>query len=143
MMEKCEDQSGHEPTQTRDAAWEDLLDAAALRRLGGIDTAEGRELILELIQLFRDGGKDTVETLRKDTGQAAWQNVSMAAHSLKSSAGYLGATRLAELAAQLERQCTARTKDIPALTATMEQAIAAHADALIALAALSDQLAQG
>ncbi len=141
-MEEREDHSRRGSVQADDGEQSDRLDRAALDRLGGIDTPEGRELIGELIQLFRDGGNEALEALRENTAQNAWQNLSMTAHNLKSSAGYLGATRLSELAAQLEQQCTARTKDVQALTATVDAVMTSHARVLIALAALADQLAE-
>ena len=52
-MEEREDQSRRGSAQADDGGQSDRLDMAALDRLGGIDTPEGRELIGELIQLFR------------------------------------------------------------------------------------------
>ena len=87
-----------EPPRPRDEP-EAPIDAARIRALGLIEPdAAG----VGIAMLFRDQARATIEAVQE--GQAAEHQdaVRRAAHSLKGSAANLGATRLAELARQLE-----------------------------------------
>ena len=137
-MQTSDDQGLKAPEQLNDM---ETLDPTALDRLGGTDTPEGVELVSELIILFRDGGAETIDVMQRHVGAREWPTVGMAAHSLKSSAAYLGATRLSNLAAQLELDCAARQRDDAALTALVAQVVATYQRVLPALAALEAELA--
>ncbi len=113
-----------------------VLDAAALERLGGLGTPDGKALIGELIVLFRTGTPAPVAgfTTLASTGQ--WDELRRAAHNLKSGAGYLGGARVARLCEQLEADCAAAGVNPEGVVATVAALQAAHANFVRALIAL-------
>lgn len=83
----------------------EVLDPAALERLrewGGAD------LLARMIDLFVELGEDRLSQMEAASREGALEQVERAAHSLKSSAGNLGANRLRAVAAELEAAAIAR-----------------------------------
>ncbi|HEX6309883.1 MAG TPA: Hpt domain-containing protein [Longimicrobiales bacterium] len=75
------------------------LNAAALERLRRIG---GSKLLRDMAVLFLESGPDRVRSLLEGAEAGDAVRVERAAHSLKASAGNLGALRLQEAAAALE-----------------------------------------
>ncbi len=120
-----------------------VLDTAALDRLGGTDNAEGLELILELIVLFRTTTPNLLQTMQDNAAAGNWPQVAMAAHSLKSSAGYLGAARLSGKCQQLEALCAGGDEDAALILARVDAILTDHRDAVDALTELEASLQVG
>lgn len=76
----------------------DVLDQQAVERLTRMG---GTDLLEQLIDLFLGKAPDNLQTLR-DVELLASTESKLAAHSLVSTAGNLGATRLSQLAHDLE-----------------------------------------
>ena len=76
-----------------------ILDPAVLERLLGWI---GRERVGQLVDLFLESSSGRIADLRAGLMDGEAQRIERAAHSLKSSAGNLGASRLHFLAAQIE-----------------------------------------
>jgi two-component system OmpR family response regulator len=90
-----------------------MIDAGALEKLAGLTGESGRDLMGELIDLFEATTPDTLRRLRAvvRTGDGALG--ARLGHSLKGSAGTLGATGIAGVAADIEELCrTGRTGDL-------------------------------
>ena len=81
-------------TDTAKAIDPDRLDR--LRQIGG------RQLVGKMIELFHEHCGRHVEVLRSIEEPAELRDAELAAHSLKTSAGNLGADRLYELAMGME-----------------------------------------
>ena len=59
-------------------------------------------LVLRMIELFLATGVDLIGAIERSAGDADWGAVAFAAHSLKSSAGNLGLSRLSEWAGEID-----------------------------------------
>jgi len=114
------------------------VDQEALERLGGWDTPEDAELIVEIIEMFDSSTPERLQTMHSQAAEKNWPQVAMTAHSLKSSAGYLGASRVAQLCKVIERMCTDEPKDSEEILGCVAQLDAAFAEAMEALFALRD-----
>ena len=96
------------------------LDPAALERLQRLG---GAKFTGDMIDLFLSYGAKKVA----DTQEAAnLEAVAMAAHPLKSSAGNVGAVRVAELAAALEQ--SAKRQDAEQSKANVAELVTAFAE---------------
>ena len=65
---------------------------------------EEPEIIRDLVQTYREDAKQLIESLREAIDQGDAAALAQAAHSLKSSSGNLGASRLAALSFSLEKK---------------------------------------
>lgn len=96
---------------------ESLLDPEALSRLKRMG---GTKLVRRMVGLFMQHAGKHVESLRTTRGCASHSQVKMAAHSLKTSAGILGARRLLQVATDTESAATnEETKRVRVLTAEL------------------------
>lgn len=84
-----------------------------LKQLGGND------LLQEIFDLFMKHTPALVETILNGKSTENWDQVSRAAHSLKSSAGNIGARVLQGLASEIE--AATKIGDLPAVTSLAEQ----------------------
>lgn len=87
-----------------------VLDGVALDRLRRIG---GDDLLRRMVQMYLDGGPDRVRSAREGAAAGSVSAVERAAHSMKSSAGNLGAIRLQHIAEALEAAAAAGTIDVP------------------------------
>lgn len=101
-----------------------MLDPAVLDRLRRIG---GRDFLLEMIALFLENAPLRVRAAREGVEGADSQAVYRAAHSLKSTAGNLGARVLQRTAERVERRAAAR--DMEGLGELVEE-MAARYDAV-------------
>ena len=83
-----------------------------LKKLGGDD------FLHELIDLFIEHSPGLVQTINDGQPASDWDKVGRAAHSLKSSAGNIGAFALQTVASDLEQ--AANNSDLPTITASIE-----------------------
>ena len=105
-----------------------VLDQATienLRRLGGDD------FVHEIIDLFLEHSPALLETINHGQTTANWDQVARAAHSLKSSAGNIGAARLQSLASDIEQ--AANISDVQASTPIINQLVPAYEIVVIEL----------
>lgn len=89
--------------------------------LSSIREIGGEELLSKLIELFNDYVAGRIAAAKEAAQRQDWTGVQDAVHPIKSSAANLGATRVREIARQIEQ--LARLKDsarIPALLADLE-----------------------
>ena len=77
-----------------------LLEAGALERL---EEWGGPQMQRRMIELFLSHAPDRMEQIKEGFSRAEANAVEAGAHTLKSSAGNLGATRLQELCEEVER----------------------------------------
>lgn len=115
----------------------EYLDPGVITRLEKLGAGFPRKLIA----LFLEHTPRRLDTAMAGGRAGDWKAVEDAAHSLKSSAGNLGAVRLRELADRVEAAASAaagRTQgagdaDLAALLAELEEAYARTKDLLIAI----------
>jgi len=110
---------------------EACLDPARWEELRGSDPAEYQALVASLLELFQAEIPPLLQTIGTAAGASDARALSRAAHGVKGCAANLGATRLAELSARLEKsgragQCESAT----ALLAELEQEYARVCDAM-------------
>ncbi|MDX1622652.1 MAG: Hpt domain-containing protein [Gemmatimonadota bacterium] len=96
-----------------------------LRRLGG------EALASKMVALFSELGEDRIAAARAAVADGDLETLERAAHSLKSSAGNVGAVRLQEQAQRVESGAE-RARDAGAGTAALEREIAEMANAFAA-----------
>ena len=119
---KVDAPSAARPTGTR--AELPVVDPVAFERLRKLG---GNELILRMIGLFLGHVGPRVEEARACDDSGDMAGVEHAAHSVKSSAGNLGASQLFELAGRLEQ--LAHDRDAPRARVVLEEFEAAFARA--------------
>ena len=78
----------------------EVIDRAHLEQLGA---RFGGPFVVQLIDLFISQGRERISAAQQAAAAGNPRGVSSAAHSLKSSAGNLGALALASRAAEVER----------------------------------------
>jgi HPt (histidine-containing phosphotransfer) domain-containing protein len=77
-----------------------------LRRLGG------GVLIARMIDLFTGHAGPIVDQAQKDLHEGNFDGIQRAGHSLKSSAGNVGATKMGTIAAEIERLAPAKDGEV-------------------------------
>jgi HPt (histidine-containing phosphotransfer) domain-containing protein len=80
-----------------------VLDAKTLEGLRTLEEATGTTLLADLTKTFREDTPKRIAGLREALRTRDADGVKRVAHSLRGSAGALGATQLFALAAELER----------------------------------------
>lgn len=88
------------------------LDAEPLRKLEELGRNLGEDLLGEVVAIFRDKVPAQVRDLRAAVTRGDGEQIEGLAHSIKGSAGNLGARRLLEVASALETR--GRSGDAPA-----------------------------
>jgi two-component system, sensor histidine kinase and response regulator len=114
---------------------EDFDRASLLERLEG-----DRELLLEMVDLFRQDAPQLLSALRDALGNGDMVLLERSAHSLKGAASNLSAKRIATAALQLEKD--AKSKDATAAEASLAEAERALKNLLPALAELCEGVAK-
>lgn len=112
----------------------DYLDPGVIARL----EQTGAGFPRKLITLFLEQTPRRLDSARAGSRAGDWKVVEEAAHSLKSSAGNLGATRLRELADRMEAiaargRSTGRVAGLDTLLADLDTAYTRTRDLLIAI----------
>ena len=80
----------------------DVLDAQTLEGLRLLEESTGTSLLADLTRTFRDDAPKRIAVLREALRAGDAGSVAIGAHSLRGSAGALGAMRLHATATQLE-----------------------------------------
>ena len=103
-------------TAPQDAApqADSAIDMAAIERLREIEGSGSDGLVQRVLQQFLDGGQTLVEAIENARTAGDTSGMQNAAHSLKSSSGYLGAERLRACCAELEEQAATMAADAQA-----------------------------
>lgn len=112
-----------------------MLDPAALERLKDWG---GPALAGKMVRLFLDTSPDRVAQVKAAFDGGAVKDAERGAHSLKSSAANLGATRLQEVSATMETLLSA--EDVDGARALFGDFEDAHTHTLRALEALESEL---
>jgi len=103
----------------------DLQTIATLQKLGGSD------LLSQMVALFTSHAESALREASSGLAQGNIDMIRRAAHSLKSSAGNLGATRVQMLADELERLAEQESNEIRAHLADLEHAYLRAKDRLM------------
>lgn len=109
------------------------LDPATIDQLLGLDDG-GTGLVAELFDLFREDTPERLANLRKQMAAGEGGHVSELAHALKGSAGTMGATRMRELAQEIEK-ATKSGRVEPEIAALLPSLEAAYLEACEGLSA--------
>ncbi|MBI4538019.1 MAG: Hpt domain-containing protein [Gemmatimonadetes bacterium] len=97
-----------------------VLDNSALERLREWG---GPQLVAQIIDVFLETAPGRVQRAREAERTGDLKMLAHQAHSLKTSAGYLGATEMLELVADIERRARAEeTAELAELVHGLEQA---------------------
>ncbi|PYJ58632.1 MAG: hypothetical protein DME24_15475 [Verrucomicrobia bacterium] len=82
---------------------EAVIDGSVLAGLRELQEPGGPDAAVELIELFLRDTPVKIQSMQSAIARSDWLALQESAHSLKGSAGNLGARRLAKLCAELER----------------------------------------
>lgn len=115
-----------------------VIDRDALDRLEEWGSAE---LIGRMIRIFLDHAPTRIDEIRNGVSGGEIRETEMGAHSLRSSAGNLGATRLRDLCARIED--LAEEGDAERAGALVPEVEEAHREATEALTDILDELEAG
>ncbi|HEX2485829.1 MAG TPA: response regulator [Myxococcota bacterium] len=92
------------------------LDPAALQAIRGLNPARGEALVAKVVSAYLASAPGSLAELRTCAERDDAEGVGFHAHALKSSSGHVGARRMVELSAALERAARtgelARAKDL-------------------------------
>ena len=105
--------------------------------LDNLSRMVGAETSTEIVDLFLSCGPARLTAVRNGAESGDFESCADALHSLKSSAGMLGANRLCELAARMER--LSGEGDHDAMAALVERLLDAYGEAEILLRARCDR----
>lgn len=109
----------------------DALDPEAIDRLRDWG---GERLLGQMIRLFLENSAQRMDQIRTGRDGTDLSEAGRGAHSLKSSAANVGAQRVRDLAAAMERLCNDGHRDeFLTLVPELEQAYASARDALAAI----------
>lgn len=114
---------------------QDTLDPAALDRLREWG---GDKLLGQMIRLFLENAPGRMEQIRSGAGDGGVGEAEKGAHSLKSSAANVGAHRVRDVSADIER--LAGGGDLAAVRGLLPSLEAAFAEAIEALGAVEKGL---
>ena len=118
----------------------DVLDPAALARLGKLQRLPGRNFIGELVGLFRRDVPPQVAACQDALARGDSEALRRCAHAVKGSSGVLGARELGELCAQIELEATSDAPgDLTELVRALGPALDRANAALDKLVAESEQ----
>src|SRR5688572_7715314 len=81
----------------------DGVDMCVLTSYEGLQLDGEPDLIVELIDLYREDAPRRVASMRASLVQRNWVSVRSSAHSLRGSSGHLGATQLAVICDEIEK----------------------------------------
>ena len=93
------------------ASAQPVLDAACLAELRSLDPDGRAQLVKRVLATYQTSLVRLVDQLRQARTDAAWEQVSRVAHTLKSSSASIGALALAGLCADIERLLRAGERD--------------------------------
>jgi len=94
-----------------DGAQGPVLDAGCLAELRALDPDGKAQLVKRVLATYQTSLVRLVEQLRQARAEAAWEQVSRVAHTLKSSSASIGALALAGVCADIERLLRAGDAD--------------------------------
>jgi two-component system sensor histidine kinase/response regulator len=111
--------TGKQLVNSAEATSFDPVATAALGEISGLDTAAGLKLVrgrvasyLRILRLFAEGHADAVDKLRERLERKEFAEAERTAHTLKGSAGNVGASEIQRLATELERAIRQREKEV-------------------------------
>ncbi len=81
-----------------------VLDPAPLRSLRALESVAGSGLVVEIVEAFLDSVPQSLRALRGAAVRGDSATVERLAHSLRGSCGIVGARRMADRAAAIERR---------------------------------------
>jgi len=112
-----------------------IIDADALERL---EEWGGGALVLQLVEIFLEHAPERVGQIRSGLDETDLEVAERGAHSLKSSAGNLGARRLERVAARIEDHSSRR--EVAEATDLLDALESAYQEARTALQALKEKM---
>jgi HPt (histidine-containing phosphotransfer) domain-containing protein len=81
----------------------DILDREVISTLRSMRRNGPRNILLQLLTTFREGTPGLLESIRNAAAEGDAAKLEKAAHSLKGSSLTIGATRMGQLTAEIER----------------------------------------
>ncbi len=104
------------------------IDIAALQAIGAVGGAGSAALLDRLITLYRENAVQSLDDIARAVSAGDFKEAGRAAHALKSMSFNIGATRLAQLCADIEQRArndSVDTSDADALSAEYDRVVAA------------------
>ena len=109
----------------------DALDVEVLNAFEELQSDDGSDLIIELIDLYLQDAPQQIQAIGKASASAAWAQLKRAAHNLKGSSSTLGIRHVAEICEKLEAaNCLDPSDGVEALIQLLEYKFAKARHAL-------------
>jgi len=89
------------PHSTR-AVTTDMLDFEVLRAFEKVESDDGSDIVIELIDLYLQSTSQRIITMLNAANEGEWALLKRAAHTLKGSSGTLGLRQIATICQDLE-----------------------------------------
>ncbi len=96
-----------------------LLNITTLNGIRALQDPQSPNILRQLLDIYRDSGTDLLEKLAASVEDGSSENIREFAHSLKSASGNIGARKLFELSAELEKM--GRDKEIEGTSKLLEE----------------------
>ena len=80
----------------------DALDVEVLNAFEALQSDDGSDLVIELIDLYLQDAPQQIKAIGKASASAGWAQLKRAAHNLKGSSSTLGVRHVAEICEKLE-----------------------------------------
>ena len=87
------------------------IELKTLQKLEELQMKGEPDLVVRLIDIFSETAPKTIQTLGTATSEADAQTIERASHNLKSSAAHVGARKLSEICAEMERVARIQSSD--------------------------------
>lgn len=108
----------------------DAVDMDSLNAFEELQSDDGPDLIVELIDLYLQDAPQRILAIREAAVATEWVLLKRAAHNLKGSSGNLGVRHVAEICEKLERVCPDSYERVAALVELLEYRFAKARQAL-------------
>ena len=111
----------------------DALDVEVLSAFEELQSDDGSDLVIELIDLYLQDAPQQILAIGKASGSAEWAQLKRAAHNLKGSSSTLGVRHVAEICEKLEvANCLDPSDGVEALIQLLDYEFAKARHALAA-----------
>ena len=110
----------------------DAVDMELLNAFEALQSDDGSDLIVELIDLYLQDAPQRILAIRQASVATEWALLKRAVHNLKGSSGNLGVRHVAEICEKLEGLCHQSSPGVEELLQQLDHEFAKASEALLA-----------
>ncbi|HEY3103617.1 MAG TPA: Hpt domain-containing protein [Pyrinomonadaceae bacterium] len=110
----------------------DILDVATLRAFEKVESEDGSDFVIELIDLYLETTPPRIQAIRKAAFEKEWAVLKHIAHTIKGSSSTLGLHRVAQVCQELEATSLSSSDVVGGLVKALESRFVEAREALMA-----------